>query len=109
MNKVKNISRYWVDNGTGLICRKWNDEENKYHDKYKHIFEKHWCYYCPICGFEPVICADKDEAEHSRHIHKNRTGHTCSVEYKDFELACLEFREEFVEEFGMWVYKQELY
>ena len=109
MDKVQNVSRYWVYKDSGIIYRQWTDEEYKTIDPHKHIFEKLWCYYCPICNFIPVPCFDKKEATHHSNTHRHYTGHKCVIEYRDFELVCFESRDEFLENLGVWVHKQELY
>lgn len=109
MIEVKNISRYWVDKGSGIIVRKWTDEEYKSINPHAHIFEKYWYYYCPKCNFVPIPHFNKDDAKHGCSNHKHYTGHRCLVNYKDFELGCLEFKEEYSEEFGVWVAKQTMY
>ena len=109
MNEVRNINRYWVDKESNIIVRKWNDEEYKTIEPHKHIFEKAWVYYCPICNFVPTLCYDKNEAKHRSNTHKRYTGHECLIEYRDCEFICLEFKDEFLEDIGVWVNKQELY
>ena len=109
MSEVKNIDRYWVDKESRIIVRKWTDEEYNSIKPYEHIFEEQWVYYCPICNFIPVICRDKNSAIHSANSHKSYTGHECLVECKNCEFVCLEFKDEFLEDLGVWVNKQEVY
>ena len=116
MNEVRNIYRYWVDKDTGGVMRLWTDEENKSMNPRTHIFEKYWSFRCPTCGFIPIPRLTKEEAERIqiRHINQfsmpqNRKRHKGFVEYRDHELVCLECKEEFLEEVGVWVAKQELY
>ena len=111
MNKVQNVYRYWVDRDSNVVVRKWEDEEYKTINPHTHIFEKYWSYYCPICNFIPQLCHTKQEAEHGANNHQRYGGdlHKCVVEYRDHELVCWENREEFLEDIGVWVCKQELY
>ena len=109
MNTVQNINRIWIEKDSGVVVRNWTDEEYKTLDPRNHIFEKYWCYYCPICGFLPTLCGSKAEAKHAYHVHKSYTGHRCEIKYRDFELVCLEEKDEFLEDLGVWVHKQELY
>lgn len=115
-NLSRNVSRYWVDNDSGIVMRKWTDEEYKSISPYKHIFEKYWSFRCPICGFIPIPVLEKEEAERTqiRHINnfvcsKNRKGHKGFVEYRDHELICFEYKEEFLEDPGIWCYKETYY
>lgn len=107
-DKVRNINRYWLDNDSDIVVRQWTDEEYKTINPHTYIFEKHWSYYCPRCGFIPAICHDKDEAIHRSNDHRYRCGnkHKCVVEYRDHKLVCLEFNEEYMEQFDVWVAKQ---
>lgn len=109
MNKEQNINRYWVDKKSSIIIRKWTDEEYETIEPHKHIFKKAWTYYCPICRFIPPCYFDKKECEHDANNHKHYTGHECSITYEDREMICLEFRDEFSEDLGVWVNKQEVY
>ena len=111
MNQVKNLNRYWVDKESNIIARKWTPEEYMRLSPRQHIFEKYWSYYCPRCRFLPVLCHDEAEARHHSNKHEYYCGsrHKCIVEYRDFELNCWEFREEYNEEFDIWVAKQEVY
>ena len=111
MDEVKDLSRYWVDKDSGVVVRKWTDEEYKTNNPHKHIFEQYWSYYCPICSFIPTPHYDKAEAEHGAKTHERYAGskHKCVVEYRNHELICWEHRCEFVEDLGVWVYKQEYY
>ena len=111
MNKVQNIFRFWVDEGSGIIVRDWTDEEYKTLDPHTHIFETYWTYYCPRCGFLPTPYSNEKEVKYSAKLHEMRTpgDHRCIVEYRKFELACLETREEFREDLGVWVCVQEKY
>lgn len=109
MNKTKDLIRYWVDKDSGIVVRKWTDEEYKTNNPHKHIFEKFWSYYCPICKFVPSPCYDKSEVERGSKTHERYTHHKCVVEHRDHELICWENRFEFVEDLGAWVHKQEAY
>ena len=111
MNKVQNICRYWVDKDSRIIVRKWDEKEYETISPHIHIFEKYWSYCCPICSFIPTPCYDKTEAERGAKAHERHNGnkHKCVVEYRDHELICLEFRDEFLEDLGIWVNKQEVY
>lgn len=111
MDKVKNINRYWLDNDSRIVARQWTEEEYKTIDPHTHIFEKYWSCRCPRCEFLPVLCHDEAEARHhgSNHEHYCGSLHKCIVEYRDFELNCWEFKEEYNEEFDIWVAKQEVY
>ena len=111
MNQVKNINRYWVDKESSIVYRQWTSEEYVKFSPRQHIFEKRWSYYCPICNFIPRVCFDEAEAKHGANNHKNYCGsnHKCVVKYRDHELVCLEFREEYLEDPGVWIAKQELY
>ena len=112
----KNLSRYWVDNDSGIIMRKWTDEEYQSTNPYIHIFEKYWSFRCPNCEFVPIPVLEKEEAERTqiRHINRfvckeNRKRHKGFVEYRDHELVCLECKEEFIEDLGVWVCKEIYY
>ena len=111
MDKVKNINRYWLDNDSRIVARQWTDEEYETIDPRTHISEKYWSYRCPRCEFLPMLCYDEVEAKHQSNNHENYCGrrHKCIVEYRDFELSCWEFREELLEDLGVWVAKQEMY
>lgn len=111
MEKVKNLSRYWVDKASNIIVRKWTSEEYMRLSPRQHIFEKYWSYYCPICNFIPNLCFDEIDAKHGANNHKHYCGHRhkCVVKYRNHELVCLEFKEEYLEEFDVWVAKQKLY
>lgn len=111
MNKVQNVYRYWVDKDSNIIVRKWDEKEYKTIKPNTHIFEKYWSHRCPICSFIPTPCCNKAEAEHDAKTHERYAGskHRCIVEYRDHELVCMEFRDEFFEDLGVWVNKQELY
>lgn len=111
MNKVQNINRYWVDKDSNIIVRKWDEKEYETINPRTHIFEKYWSYRCPICTFIPTPHYDKAEAEHGAKAHERCAGskHKCVVEYRDHELICMEFRDEFLEDLGVWVAKQEVF
>ena len=109
MSEVRNLSRYWVDKGSCIVVRQWTDEECASIDPNEHIFEKYWYYYCPKCNFMPIPHYNKEEAKHGSNNHKHYTGHRCLTRQKDFELVCLEFKEEYSKEFDVWVAKQEMY
>jgi hypothetical protein len=109
MNKVKNLSRYWIDEGSGIIVRTWTNEEYKNINPHTHIFEKYWSYCCPICNFIPIPHSNKEEAEHHANSHRRYTGHKCVVDCRNYELATMEYREEYLEELDVWVAKQEVY
>ena len=116
MNEVRDVSRYWIDKDSGIVMRTWTDEEYKSISPHTHIFEKYWSFCCPSCGFIPIPVLDKEEAERtqSRHINlfcckENKKKHKGFVEYRDHELVCWEHKYEFMEELGVWVYKQEYY
>ena len=105
------MERYWIDKDSKVVVRAWSGKEYKTINPHTHIFEKHWSYYCPICNFIPHLCANKDEAEHDVNVHECCAGgeHRCVIEYRHHELICLEFKEEFIEDLGVWVQKQEYY
>jgi hypothetical protein len=111
MNKIQNINRYWVDKDSNVIVRKWDEKEYETINPRTHIFEKYWSYYCPICSFIPTPHYDRAEAEHGAKVHEVHTinKHKCVVEYRDHELICMEFRDEFLEDLGIWVAKQEVF
>jgi hypothetical protein len=111
MDKIRNLNRFWVDKDTNIVVRQWTDEEYKIINPHTHIFEKYWSYYCPICGFIPMPCCDKSKVERDANHHRLCFGnkHKCIVEYRDHELACLEYKDEFMDEFGVWVFKQTTY
>ena len=111
IDKIRNISRYWVDKDSGILVRKWDREEYKSINPHEHIFEKYWSYYCPICSFVPTPHYNKSEADHGAKVHEINVGrkHKCVVEYRNHELVCMEFRDEFLEDIGLWVNKQEMY
>lgn len=111
MNKTRNIQRYWVDNDSRIVVRKWTAEEYENINPRTHIFETFWSYYCPICFFIPTPHSNKSEAEHGATMHERYAGskHRCIVEQRDHELVCLECREEFIKELNVWVSKQEVY
>lgn len=113
MNKVKNLSRYWIDKDSGVLIRPWTDEEYQSIDPRTHIFEKYWSYYCPVCGFLPTPVKTKQEAKEQQVAHANRFSsrrrHKGVVEYRNHELVCVEYKDEFVESLGVWVHKQEMY
>lgn len=116
MSKVKNLLRFWVDKDSGIVMRKWTDEEYKTNNPRMHIFEKYWSYRCPACSFIPIPVLEKEEVERTqiRHINhfccrENRKRHKGFVEYRDHELVCWEHKDEFIEELGVWCYKQEYY
>lgn len=105
----RNINRYWIEKNSQVVVRNWTEEEYKSADPKNHILEKHWSFSCPHCSFLPHLCANKDEAEHSNNVHRRYTRHEGMVEYKDFELCCVECREEYSKEFNAWFYKQDIY
>lgn len=116
MNEVKILSRYWIDKDSSAVVRRWTDEEHNSINPHTHIFEKYWSFRCPNCNFIPIPVFDKQEAEREqiRHINRfccdeNRKRHRGFVEYRDHELICLEGKEEFLEDLGVWVYKEEYY
>ena len=113
MNEVRNLSRYWIDKDSGILVRPWTDEEYKSTDPHRHIFEKYWSYYCPICGFLPIPVMTKEEAKRQQAEHVNRfcskRRHKGVVEYRNHELICMEHKDEFIESFGVWVHRQEMY
>ena len=111
MNKIRNINRFWVDEDSRIIVRNWTNEEYKTTNPHTHIFERYWSYRCPICSFIPIPNYDKDEVKRAANSHMLYCGdnHKCKVEYRDHELVCLECRDEFLEDIGMWVAKQEIY
>jgi hypothetical protein len=111
INKIKNVNRYWADKDSRIIMRKWTDEEYKILDPHTHIFEKYWSYSCPICNFIPMPSYNKDEVQRAAEMHMSRCGnsHKCVVKYRNHELICLEFRDEFLEDLNVWVNKQECY
>lgn len=111
MNQIENITRYWIDKDSGLYVRKWNEKEEQTIDPHTHIFEKYWSYRCPICSFIPTPCGDKEIVKDEAKQHELRAGnkHKCIVEYRDHELVCLEFRDEFLEDLGVWIKKQEIF
>jgi len=115
-NLSRNVNRYWVDNDSGIIMRKWTDEEYQSINPYTHIFEKYWSFRCPICGLIPIPVLDKKEAERTQIKHMNhfcfglnRKRHKGFIEYRNHELICWESKEEFLEDFGVWVYKETYY
>ena len=115
-NLSRNLNRYWVDNDSAIIMRKWMDEEYQSTNPYTHIFEKYWSFRCPNCSFIPIPVLSKEEAERTqvRHINKficreNRKRHKGIVEYRYHELICWECKEEFLEDLGVWVYKETYY
>lgn len=99
--------RYWINKSSQVIVRSWTDEEYKTIDPYTHMFEKYWCYCCPTCKSTSELYCKEEEAAHHKNLHAHYTGHEGLVEYKDFELVCLELREEYIEDFGAWatIYK----
>lgn len=112
-NLSRNVDRYWVDNDTGIIMRKWTDEEYQSINPYTHIFEKYWSFRCPNCELIPWPLLTKEEAERRqiRHINSfgceaNRKRHKGFVEYREHELVCWEVKEEFLEDVGAWVCRQ---
>lgn len=116
MDEVKDLSRFWVDKDTGIVIRKWTDEEYESINPHTHIFEKYWSFRCPNCSFIPIPVLDKREAERRRVAHLNnfwcsedRKRHKGFVEYRDHKLICLEGKYEFIKDLNMWVYKQEYY
>lgn len=116
MNEVKKLSRYWIDKDSGIIMRKWIDEEYESINPHTHIFEKYWSYCCPNCSFIPIPHLEKEMAEREqiRHVNHfccgiNRKRHKGFVEYRDHELICFEGKEEFLEDLGVWIYKETYY
>lgn len=102
-NLSRNLRRYWVDNDSGIIVRKWTDEEYKTINPYIHIFEKYWSFCCPNCNFIPISVLEKEEAKitQSRHINhfvckENIKRHKGFVEYRDHELVCLNAKRNFL-------------
>ena len=111
-NLSRNVSRYWVDNDSGIIMREWTDEEYQSISPYTHIFEKYWSFRCPNCGFIPIPVSTKEEAEIAQCKHMNyfcwslnKKKHKGIIEYRDHELICYETKEEFIDEYGVWVCK----
>jgi hypothetical protein len=110
MSKIRNLSRYWIDIGSQTFIRQWTDEEYASVDPHTHIFEKYWYYYCPRCRrIVPLPCCSKEEAKHGGNNHKHYTGHICLTRRKNFELVCLEFKEEYSKEFDVWIPTQIIY
>lgn len=107
MMQIRNIHRQWIDKNSGMFIRSWTDNEYKSLDCRDHIFEQYWCYYCSRCTSEPILCASKNEAEHQCYVHRHYTGHECKATQREFELVCIEFREEFDEKLQRWIYKWE--
>ena len=66
MNKVKNVSRYWIDKDSKVVVRKWTDEEYKTNNPRVHIFEKYWSFRCSHCSFIPIPVISKEEVEHTQ-------------------------------------------
>lgn len=110
INGIRNLSRYWVDKHTGIIMRQWTSEEYEAVSPRTHIFEMYWSYQCPICSFLPVPHCNEVEAMHGANTHERYAGsrHRCVVEHREHELVCLECKEEYVDELGVWVNKQEI-
>lgn len=113
---IKDLSRYWIDKDSGVVVRRWTDEEHNSINPHTHILEKYWSFRCPDCTWIPTPTLEKREAEREqiRHINRfccdeNRERHRGFVEYRDHELVCWEGKEEFFEDLGAWVYKEEYY
>lgn len=85
MNKVRKLYRYWVDKDSKTIVRQWTVDEYENTDPYTHIFEEYWSYRCKILRIVPI----------PRIIRR--------------ELVCLESKEEFIEETGVWSHKYVYY
>ena len=107
--KIQNVNRDWIDKLSGGFMRPWTELENDTLNHCTHIFEKHYRHICPICGCIGLPTtkdgAKRDQYEHARfHLFSGKG----IIRYEDCELICLEFREEFNEEIGVWtsVYEQ---
>ena len=110
-HEVRNVTRLWVDKDSTVVVRHWTTEEHASVNPDDRIYEKHWSWYCPQCRTVPAICGNRDDAKHYAYRHEFLHGHRhrCKVKYRDHELICLEFKEEYSPEFDVWVAKQTLY